>query len=286
MVERFFFQAFADAESSCYPNLPTKKGIGFSKEHAEAIGERVFVTSKVLNLPPTGSDVKGWEKNFSLECAKGHARHMKRTCSNLDSCQKTLEKVSNWWACSLVSTPHVLDSGELLVFDDTVVQRSGDFLTTSSNGSQRGTCAEAVDSVSIEMGDDCIEWNLKSEDELRKAYAEINLPVRDVEVHSGESFLFCSHRFERQTDGSWACWLETWQRMLFESSFSKMNDLSTNLNYMAEIEDMPDCPDKSRIIDFLSRRKVLLGAVAGHEKQEESDQDLDLSFESWGCSHY
>lgn len=266
MVERFFFQAYTDAEGDCYPNLPCKKGIGFSKEHAQMIGDRVYTISETLGVPPVASDVKGWEKNFSLQMAETHCDVMKGTATNRGDCQTTLDRVCEWWALSLVSTPYVLDDGTLIDYEDLTVQRSGDFLTTSSNSSGRGACAEAVGSVYNTAGDDCLEWTTKTLDELKEAYAELDVPVRDVETHRKDSFLFCSHRFERQADGSWDCWLETWERMLYESSFSKLSDLSTHANYMSEIEQMPDQnQDKARIVGYLKRRQQLLGAVDEHE---------------------
>jgi hypothetical protein len=111
--------------------------------------------------------------------------------------------------------------------------------------------------------------------DLIDTYKEIGVPVRDVEEQRGDSFLFCSHRFERRSDGSWACWLETWQRMLYEPSFSRLNDLGTNSNYRAEIEMMPPCEDKYRILNYLDRRKDLLGAIVGHEQEQESSYEQD-----------
>lgn len=276
MVERFFFQGFTDVEGDCYPNLPCKKGIGFSDEHAAMIGNRVRDLSHALGVPPVASDVRGWEKNFNLEMATCHANLMINCCEDIDRCGVALRRACDWWRFSLVTTPHVLDTGELLVFDDTRVQRSGDFLTTSSNSDGRGVAAEAVGSVPCTMGDDCLEWTNLSVDELKARYAAINLPVRDVEVHSPEDFLFCSHRFKRQADGGWKCWLETWQRMLYESSYSCLGDSSTQANYMSEISNMPDSnPDKERILRYLSERQMLLGAVTGHDK-EEKDPDSGL----------
>lgn len=274
MVERFFFQNFADREGELYPNLPTKKGIGFNKDHAKMIGDRVYAISKALKVEPKASDVRGWEKNFSHDTAKVHSTHMQSTVKNPEKCKKFVARACSWWHNSLVSCPYVLDSGEILDFDDLQVQRSGDFLTTSSNGSGRGTCAEAVGSVSIEMGDDCLEWTNLSTEALIARYAAIGVPVRDVEQQSGDSFLFCSHRFKRRDDGEWDCWLETWQRMLYESSFSKLNDHGTNVNYRSEIEMMPPCEVKAQILTYLSRREELLGAIAGHEEQDETLEDL------------
>lgn len=273
MVERFFFQNFADAESEFYPHLPTKKGIGFSTDHATMIGERVLKTSELLGLPPIASDVAGWEKNFTSDLAENHGEVMKSTISNKEDTVITARRACSWWSTSLMTCPYVLDTGEIIDFEDFNVQRSGDFLTTSSNGSGRGTCAEAVGSVSVECGDDCLEWTNLSAEALRARYAQIGLPVRDVEVQRGDDFLFCSHRFKRGNDGGWLCWLETWQRMLFESSYSRLNDEGTNANYRKEIDQMPDCEVKAKILSYLSRREVLLGSIAGHEQQQETLKD-------------
>jgi hypothetical protein len=176
----------------------------------------------------------------------------------------------------------VTDEGLLISFNNRRVQRSGDFLTTSSNGLGRGVCAEHVGSVSIQMGDDALEWKRTSVDDLKSRYLEIGLPVRDVESQSRDDFTFCSHRFKRQDDGSWHCWLDSWERMLYESSFSRLSDASTLRNYEAEIEDMPSGDDKDRILTFLKCREVLLGAVAGHDEQEESEKDQHPGLQN-GC---
>jgi len=266
LVERIFFMSYADAEGEFYPDLPNKKGIGFNREHAALIGERVYTVSKALNLEPIASDVSGWEKNFSQPLADAHADHMIETCQNRNECALTLAKACNWWSKSLLTTPYVTDEGLLISFNNRRVQRSGDFLTTSSNGLGRGVCAEHVGSVSFQMGDDALEWKDSSADDLISRYSEIGLPVRDVESQSRDDFTFCSHRFKRQGDGSWHCWLESWERMLYESSFSRLADASTVSNYLAEIEDMPSGDDKDRILTFLECRVVLLGAVAEHDK--------------------
>jgi hypothetical protein len=62
--------------------------------------------------------------------------------------------------------------------------------------------------------------------------------------------------------------LDSWQRMLYESSFSVDNTPSTMENYLSEIRFMPPCEEKDQILAFLNSRKVLLSAVAGHDKQE------------------
>lgn len=274
MIERLFFQGYTDAEGNCFPNLPTQKGIGFTAELAQQVGDKVYGISQVLESDPIASDVSGWEKNFDLELAENHATVMASTAEDYDECKEIFDKAANWWCESMFSTPYIMDDGRLITFDDLKVQRSGDFLTTSSNSSGRSYMAEGVGSEAVTMGDDCLEW---SEDpgKLPELYSALNLPVRDVERHKPGDFIFCSHRFQRQGDGSWRCWLETWERMIFESSRSKLNDPSTTANYLSEIAMMPDGDTKDRLVGYLAGRSRLLGAVAGHEWQEESHQDPD-----------
>jgi len=282
LVERIFFQGFTDKEGESYPNLPSKKGIGFSAEHAALIGEGVRTLSERTGLQPIASDVAGWEKNYSFDLATAHAELMVNCLEHDDEGRETTRKAANWWSRSLMSTPYVLDNGDLIDFDDLLVQRSGDFLTTSANGSGRGFCAVYVGSAYVDMGDDCLEWSKHDPETLIEKYREIGLPVRDVVPQRGDSFLFCSHRFERASDGSWVCWLETWERMLYEASFSDDNTMSTNLNYRTEIEQMPPTATKARILRFLSARSDLLGAVARHDEQEESFKNHDPGFQERG----
>lgn len=265
LVCRLFFQGFAEGESDAYPMLPTKKGLGFNRDHAHLIGEGVRIVSETLGKEPLGSDVSGWEKNFGYDEARSLTHVMGETCTNRAACENNLRNASAWWSKSLVTTPFVLDDGTLLCFFDKKGNRSGDYLTTSVNGCGRNVAATAVGNYSVEMGDDALEWSDLSAEKLIEGYRGINLPVRDVVKHSRDSFLFCSHRFQRRSDGIWVAWLETWERMLFEASYSKRNDESTCLNYEMEIAEMPEGPEKARIISFLSRRQEMLGAVAEHE---------------------
>jgi len=129
--------------------------------------------------------------------------------------------------------------------------------------------AFAIGSTPMTMGDDCLEWTNLSKQDLIDAYDGIRLPVRDVEVMEPESFLFCSHRFSKTEDGVWVAWLETWERMLYESSFSKLNDTSTNLNWEDEILEMPQSAERSRITEYLSARREILAMRATVRVHEE-----------------
>lgn len=269
MVMRFFFGAYADAEGNHYPMLPTKKGIGFNEYHANLIGNCIYEISNLLDRDPVASDVRGWEKNYSSDCSEIFAEHMLATCEDRNP---VLEKAAAWWKVSLTTTPYVTDSGDLIDYDDDKCQRSGCLMTTSSNGVARVACAAAIGNLSAVMGDDCLEWLKRKEDteeDIARKYAEIGVPVRGLEKQSRTDFTFCSHRFVRQDDGTWKCWLATPERMLFDASFSKVCDISTKGNYLDEIVQMPESEYKDLITTFIECRHELLGAVAQHDQKDE-----------------
>lgn len=268
LVTRILFSGFTDAEGEAYPFLPTKKGIGFSDEHAELLGEQFEGLNKALGRPPAVSDVAGWEKNFSEPVAECTRIPMKET---MKSGSKELFDVGfNWWKFSLLSNLAVTDSGKLVRFKDLKVQRSGNFLTTTSNGIGRKCVALSVGSVANTAGDDCHEWNDLSVEELIQAYARIGVPVRDVVQMDSKTLVFCSHSFQRDGDGRWKCWLSEWERMLYEASRSKLLDVGTDLNWIKEVENHPDPEMRRKFHAFVSGRRLLLGAVAEHDEVSES----------------
>lgn len=264
LVTRVLLGNFTHAEGKAYPKLPTKKGLGFSREHAGLIGACYSANSpKGLAI---ASDVAGWEKNFTQCFADGTAQVALKTCNN-----RTVlaDRAIDWWRLSLLTNLYILDNGSLIDFADHRVQRSGNLLTTTANGIGRSMAAYCVGSCPMTMGDDCLEWTTLSKEDLLGEYSKIRLPVRDVAVMSKDSFLFCSHRFNKGQDGIWVSWLETWERMLFESSYSKLNDNSTNLNWEDEISEMPDGVERSSIIEYLSSRREILQSRATARAHEE-----------------
>lgn len=267
LVTRIFFGDFAEQEGAAYPFLPTKKGIGFSDEHAHKIGVQFDAFNEAFERPPVASDVAGWEKNFSEPVAELTRIPMARTMKSGD--KKLFNRAFDWWKLSLLTNVAITDGGKLLVFLDKKVQRSGNLLTTTSNGIGRKGVAFCVGSVANTAGDDCHEWTRLCKEMLIAAYAAIGVPVRDVEQMSKERLVFCSHSFEKDVDGQWKCWLSEWERMLFEASRSKLIDSGTDLNWLKEVQHHPDRVLAQRFVDFVSGRRLLLGAVAGHDEVSE-----------------
>lgn len=273
LVTRFFFQGYTDAEGANYPNLLTMKGIGFNKYHATCMGLAQECLDDKFTKGPVASDVKGWEKSVTYQSALASKDIMHDTCTNLNTPgqKRAFELAFAWWSMSLVTNLYVLDSGELIDFRDEKGQRSGDFLTTTCNGNSRALCALAVGSIPKVNGDDCLEWTEKSAEELIEAYHKISLPVREVTQFPKTRFEFCSHVFAKDptAEGGWLCWLKTWERMVYESSFSRDLDESET-NWKDEMINNPDVEVVERFLSYLRERRKVLTSFPEHDEIKES----------------
>lgn len=273
LVTRYFFQGYSDAEGQTYPYLLTMKGIGFNKAHATMMGMTQEAADEHFPNGPIASDVRGWEKNVSYQSACGSNDIMHDTCENLDSEAQELgfTLAFSWWSMSLVSNLYVLDNGQLIDFRDEKGQRSGDFNTTTCNGNSRAICALAIGSIPRCNGDDCLERTLLSPDELIAAYQKINLPVREVKQFPKDRFEFCSHVFAKDptVEGGWMCWLASWQRMVYESSFSRDLDES-EINWKDEMINNPDEEVVDTFMSYLRERRQVLTAFPEHDQEQES----------------
>jgi len=278
LVARCFFGEFTAAEGDAYPLLFTKKGIGFSESHAQLIGEQ-FASRTAVHGAPVVSDVSGWEKQFT-PCLARAAIDVIRGCASDDSSSPrtgdmylsdNIDRALSWWSGTLLVNLGYLDSGQLISFTDEKVQRSGNYLTTTSNGIARSVLAILAGSEPFCCGDDCNEWPSVSSERLKANYEEIRLPLRDVETGDGSLFKFCSHGF-RFVGGKWICWLDSWQRMVWEASRNHKFDPGTNASWLLEIEQMEDCEDKRRIVEFIWRRAEAL-FPQGHDEENEECPD-------------
>lgn len=280
IVSRCFFGNFLELEHEAYPRLFTKKGIGFNETHAAIIGEQFAKLTQEFGRAPVVSDVSGWEKNFTPVLAEATAAVISLTCKtggafgggDRSSPNKFLQRALLWWSRTLFSCVGYVDSGDLLYFPDLKVQRSGDLLTTSSNGISRSILALTAGSIPFCMGDDCNEWPLVSIPELRRNYELLQLPLRDVDDRGdGESFDFCSHTF-RFGGERWLCWLSSWQRTLFEASQSRIHDPGTDANWRKEVLDMPDLQLRDKILKFIENRATII-CSGGHDEGKEKCPD-------------
>lgn len=271
LVTRIFFQDLADNEGAAYPRLCTKKGIGFSPEHAEILGPLFDSKSKEFCSSPMISDVEGWEKNFDSSVCKMVRLTIDQLCVNKSV---FLDKALDWWEGTLLSNLGFLDDGTLIDFCDNKVQRSGNFLTTTSNGMARAGLAFLAGSQPFCCGDDCNEWNVLSADELKDVYVSMGVPLRDVEVTPPDRYTFCSHTFTK-VEGAWTCWLSSWERMIWEAAHNPILDYGSNLNWIKEVAYMDDATTRNAILGFLELRLAILEqaklpmARSEHDEEEE-----------------
>jgi len=266
LVTRWFYQEFTDAETYAFPAMDTMKGMGFTDEHATFVGDKVDgnrqAYEKASGKPmgdkgPVGSDISGWDKNFVGEGTLATYWAMRRTCVNYDTFAAQFENAYKWWSMSLCSNLYVTDDGEILAFFDNKVQRSGGFLTTTSNGNFRCACAYAVGSVPMANGDDCLEITPLTVEELVKAYKRIDVPVRDAIQFGLDYFEFCSHGFVRLPGGGWNAYLASYQRMFYETTVTK-DIVSSEVNWSKEMENHPDKELVSRFEAYLEERAAAL----------------------------
>lgn len=255
LVTRCFFQGFTEKEGQVYPLLCTKKGIGFDAEHAALLGPQ-FDAMCAKYGPPLISDVVGWEKNFTSVLADATATVMINTSTNPLS--QNLHRACSWWATTLLTNPGYLDDGAIISFGDAMVQRSGNYLTTTSNGIGRATLAYYVGSVPFCCGDDCNEWSFKTPLQIHQEYERLGLPLRDVKVGTIGRYEFCSHVFTKDVNGKWVSWLFSWQRMIWEAANNKTYDYGSDMNWLKEVENMDDVVTCSLIKKFIAERALLI----------------------------
>lgn len=239
IVQRMMFMGFAEAEGDAYPNCPNMKGVGFDSVNADKITKEFQHLCKT-GIPAIESDVKGWEKGFSLECADAFSEVFVSTCDNYYENRFEIEACLHWWMFSLLGNLCVDTDGFIYVLDREQGMSSGNILTTSANGAARLACALAAGSYTARCnGDDCVEWTRLSKEELKQRYAEMNVEVRDVNVCPENLWNFCSHAFQ-VVDGRRICYLSNVDKMVFNTLSMKKVDSNTLLNLHSELVDHPD----------------------------------------------
>jgi hypothetical protein len=218
------------------------------------------------------SDVEGWEKNFDSSTCSMVRQTIEILCENKSV---YLTHALNWWEGTLLTNPGFLDDGTLIEFGDSKVQRSGNFLTTTSNGIARAGLAYLVGSTPFCCGDDCNEWNVLPADELKGQYVSLGVPLRDVEVTPPDRYTFCSHTFLK-VEGAWTCWLSSWERMIWEAAHNPILDRGSHLNWVKEVAYMEHLPTRDAILAFLEARLSILEQaklpVARKEHDEEEER--------------
>lgn len=239
IVQRMMFMGFSGAEGAAYPKCPNMKGVGFDPPNADAV-TREFQHLCASGIPAIESDVKGWEKGFSLDCADAFAEVFTKTCENYEENEMEIECCLHWWMFSLLGNLCVDTDGYVYALVREQGMSSGNILTTSANGAARLACALDAGSVTARCnGDDCIEWTTLTTDELKARYNQRNVEVRDVDRCPKDSWNFCSHTFT-VVGGRRICYQSNVGKMVFNILSMKKTDNNTLMNVYDEVRDHPD----------------------------------------------
>jgi len=269
IVTKLIFMDFVDSLKDNFPNTPSGLGVGFNAEASTTCGEntcvglaeRMSMLQTKYGLPMVATDVGGWEACFNILCTKMTVFVALHTADNVDDSNREIFlRFTSWWARSACSILYMTVDGHILSFFSQKVQRSGCYMTSPANTISRISAAIACLAYeAVANGDDSGEINPIVRDfgetELLKIYGAHGLIIREIEVMNPNTFLFCSHKFYRKDDGSWGCYLQTWQRMLVETIYKKpmprLKLLGTLANYRSDLKDMEDTQLRDKIFRYL-----------------------------------
>lgn len=255
LVHRILFSKFLKAETDCYPFCPNMKGVGFTDCHPRKVLDRFEYYTSMIEQDGgkcVKSDVSGWEKGFSEDCADAFCDVFKHTCLNWNP---NYEVFLNWWKWSLLTNLCIDDDGYFFALDRAQGMKSGNLITTSANGVARAACAFDAGSKYVKTnGDDCVEWTTLPLAETMERYNDNNVVVRDfAEVKDGE-YHFCSHVFFR-IRGRPACYLHEVGKTIFDAMSKDKLTVATLENYACELVDHPD---KAMVLAFIKECENLL----------------------------
>lgn len=236
IINRMIFTEYGEKEGEAFPNCPNMKGIGFAPDQAEkALSKFEFYTDKGYKCYK--SDVSKWEIGFSADCCDAFIAAFKATCENWSD---ENDIWLYWWKWSLIGNIKVNDDGVVFWLTDCQGMSSGNYETTSGNGAARVAAACDAGSVFCKTnGDDCLEWTTKTQDELMKAYADMNVTVRGVEENIKE-YEFCSHIFKRLSDGSAVSYLSDPGRSIYDLLTKNRIEPGQLDNVVTELIHHPD----------------------------------------------
>lgn len=167
---------------------------GWGNHYGEALSEAMANVTGVTGGSWLKSDVSGWERSVSersllwansiLACIGDYASIMMPIMNNR--------------ALALSNAAYLLRNGVVIAKNKSCLQVSGQFHTTTSNGIMRSAFAVSQGGRAFCNGDDCLEINFKSAEQMVLGYQSMKLSTRDVEVCDPNDFEFSSHRFQRR----------------------------------------------------------------------------------------
>jgi hypothetical protein len=191
-VERVMFAHWLRSFKSDDMCFDTKVGMGFSQEKVFQL--RADVREGCQRFPAhrlVTSDVASWDASVPLWLIMATLSFFTR------GCHPAYRRAVHNYAIVLASSWLISPDGN--VFRKTIqgLMPSGSNLTTVLNSCCRTVLSLFCGSKAIlNLGDDALEWTLLSDAEMQQSYLELGFTLREVNSHTSESFIFCSHLFQ------------------------------------------------------------------------------------------
>lgn len=245
-IERCLFYEQNTRDMETWGDCPTAVGAGLP-EDCTTIYQ--WVQSRISRgIRMETSDVTGWD--FTVQdWDLGAEAEMRIQLAQLDGDSIEARIIRNRFYC-LANSIMSLSDGRLLTQTAPGIQKSGSYITGSSNSRMRALNAELVGSNhSLCMGDDCLEEYVE---DAKGAYLRLGKVLKVYEdVQPGESFEFCSHLVSAG-DAT----LINWPKMVYRYA-SKSN---------------PDCSETTQLLqklpaDILVRMHEFLSQREGAAKE-------------------
>jgi hypothetical protein len=255
MVQRLLFERLDKLEASRFPHCPSAPGIGFSDDlvtqFMDAVAENVGEEYDLIS-----TDVPLWDWNVDVWEMEEEGRNrawklqLKENTNAYKLVMNEFEKQKR--------APRATSDGRIIVITEEGSWVSGQRVTGSGNSSMRVFDSHIVAAKlgykpwARAMGDDCIERKPKSVtiEQIKEAYKEIGLPLKEAVVQDVNNFTFCSHRFVRKPDGSCVAYPENLGKVLFHL----VNKSARSVETVVQFEYlMRHHPRKTAVMDALTR---------------------------------
>jgi hypothetical protein len=212
MVERVLFSNWSKVLLKRFPSLDCAIGIGFSDRQLDLFAAVIAERTELYGFPPRSADVKGWDRTVSDWMLDADIAVVSSLVPLLGYSKWKSAALS--WSVTAANCSYYVD-GSIYYKVVPGLTISGSYRTTHSNSVMRLIIAHLAGSSAVVCGDDSLEWNTLSTQDLVSRYAALGFSLRDVQEHAVGAFSFCSHDFREAFHGTTAS-LSTWPKSLFK----------------------------------------------------------------------
>lgn len=185
MVEMLCIRHLTKLEIRNWKTLPSKPGIGFTKEDVRSVYDDVM-----SSLPMSATDISGWDWSVDDWQIFDEAEGVITLCDNPTEEWKHIVRVTAIVECNSI---YCFSDGTLVVPIFSGIVNSGKFKTSRGNSFMRVRLADLVGSEKcIANGDDSVETTIE---EAKGKYAKYGFEIREYEPVV-DSFEFCSRVYK------------------------------------------------------------------------------------------